>query len=228
MRVIVFGATGMVGEGVLLTALEHPDVEMVLAVGRRPSGVQHPRRLDLVHGDFFDWSGSRNAVTGYDACFFCLGTSSVGMKPEVYERTTYDLTLAVARTLVELNPSMTFAYVSGAGTDSSERGRSRWARVKGRTENALARLPFRAVHNFRPGMIRPRPDQRRVSLGMRFLTWPFPVWKRLFPRQTSTVVEIALAMIRALREGDPRRVLEVPAIGALAAIETGSVRSRMV
>lgn len=227
MRVIVFGATGMVGEGALLTTLEHPDVESVLAVGRRPCGIVHPRLKDLVHEIFFDWSASREALTGYDACFFCLGTSSVGMKPEGYVRVTYDLTLAVAKALVEINPSMTFAYVSGAGTDSTGKGRSRWARVKGRTENALAELPFRAVHNFRPGLIRPRNDQRRAPAGLKLLALPYPLWKLLFPRMVSTVQEIALAMIRASREGDSRRTLEVPTILELASDETAFVKSKV-
>lgn len=223
MKVILFGATGMVGEGVLLTTLAHPDVEYVLAVGRRACGLSHPRLKELLHQDFFDWSSRTEELKGYDACFFCLGTSSAGMEARAYERVTYELTMRVATALVEANPEMTFAYVSGAGTDSTEQGRSRWARVKGRTENALGRLTFRAVHNVRPGLIRPLPQQRRAGWMLRLVAWPFPLWRRLFPHMAMTVEEIAWAMIRASREKDPRRILEVVDMHELARAEANSV-----
>jgi len=223
MKVILFGATGMVGEGVLLTTLAHPDVECVLAVGRRACGISHPRLQELLHQDFFDWSSRTEELKGYDACFFCLGTSSAGMEAQAYERVTYELTMQVAKALVEVNPEMTFAYVSGAGTDSTEQGRSRWARVKGRTENALGKLPFQAVHNVRPGLIRPLPQQRRAGWMLRLVAWPYPLWRRFFPNMAMGVEEIAQAMIRASRERDPRRVLEVADMHELAKAETDSV-----
>jgi uncharacterized protein YbjT (DUF2867 family) len=153
MRVVIFGATGMVGQGVLRECLRDPAVTRVLAVGRRPTGVSHPKLTELVRHDMHDWSGADDALAGHDACFFTLGVSAAGMSEAEYTRTTYDLTLAAATTLARLDPGMTFIYVSGAGTDSTERGRMMWARVKGRTENALLRLPLRAAYIFRPGMI---------------------------------------------------------------------------
>src|SRR5579864_1453935 len=155
MKVILFGATGMVGQGVLRECLRDPRVEAVLAVGRSATGQSHPKLSELVQQDLFAYSANEARLKGYDACFFCLGVSSAGMSEADYRHITYDLTLAAAETLVRLNPAMTFIYVSGAGTDSSERGSSMWARVKGATENALLRLPFKAAYMFRPGVIRP-------------------------------------------------------------------------
>src|SRR5512133_2476442 len=150
IKAIVFGATGMVGEGVLHEALRHPAVDAVLVIGRRPCGVTHPKLKEVLQKDFYDYSALEYQLRGYHACFFCLGVTSIGKKEEEYRRLTYDLTMAAARTLARLNPEMVFCYVSGAGTDSSERGRSMWARVKGKTENDLMKLPFKAVYAFRP------------------------------------------------------------------------------
>src|SRR5579863_720907 len=155
MNVLLFGATGMVGQGVLRECLLDPEVERVLAIGRTSCGQQHKKLRELLRKDFSDYSGVENELTGFDACFFCLGVSSAGMTEEAYRRVTYDLTLAAAQVLAKLNPDMTFIYVSGAGTDSSEHGRTMWARVKGKTENDLLRLPFHAAYMFRPGVIRP-------------------------------------------------------------------------
>src|SRR6267378_2721490 len=155
MRVILFGATGMVGQGVLRECLINPAVERVLAVGRSATGQQHAKLRELVLQDFLDFSAVTGELTGYDACFFCLGVSSAGMTEAAYRRVTYDVTLAAARSLATINPAMTFIYVSGARTDSSERGRSMWARVKGQTENALLRLPFKSAYMFRPAAIQP-------------------------------------------------------------------------
>src|SRR5204863_5923892 len=155
MNVILFGATGMVGQGVLRECLVDPDVEQLLSIVREPSGRSEPKLRELVHRDFFDFSPIENDLAGYDACFFCLGVSSAGMKEADYRRVTYDITLAAARVLARLNPNMTFIYVSGTGTDSSEKGRSMWARVKGKTENDLLRLPFKAAYMFRPAAIVP-------------------------------------------------------------------------
>src|SRR5512133_1123004 len=146
IKAIVFGATGMVGEGVLHEALKHPAVDAVLVIGRRSCGVDHPKLKEIIHKDFFDYSSIENQLRGYNACFFCLGVSSIGMKEDEYRRLTYDLTMAAAIALSRLNPDMVFCYVSGAGTDSSEQGRSMWARVKGKTENDLMKLPFKAVY----------------------------------------------------------------------------------
>jgi uncharacterized protein YbjT (DUF2867 family) len=156
MRAILFGATGMVGAGVLLECLADPRVSSVLSVVRRPSGVSDPKLEEIVHDDFFDYGSIKSAFVGRDACFFCLGVSSAGMKESDYRHQTFDLTLAAAKTIVALSPQLTFCYVSGAGTDSSTRGRAMWARVKGATENALLALPFKAAFMFRPGYIHPR------------------------------------------------------------------------
>ena len=155
MRILVFGGTGMVGQGVLRECLLAPDVELVRTVGRTPVGIQQVKLHDLVRMDLFNYTGVEEQLSGFDACFFVLGVSSAGMAEQAYTHLTYDLTIAVATTLARLNPGMTFIYVSGAGTDSTEKGRSMWARVKGRTENALLRLPFRAAYMFRPGIIQP-------------------------------------------------------------------------
>jgi uncharacterized protein YbjT (DUF2867 family) len=156
MRVLVFGATGMIGQGVLRECLLAPDVESVAAIGRTATGIAHPKLRDIVHRDLVDYRAIESQLSGFDACFFCLGVTSAGMSEEDYTRIAYDITIAAAETLARLNPQMTFVYVSGVGTDSTERGRTMWARVKGRTENALLRLPFRGAYMFRPGFIEPR------------------------------------------------------------------------
>ncbi|WP_400191961.1 NAD-dependent epimerase/dehydratase family protein [Hymenobacter sp. B81] len=216
IRVILTGATGMVGEGVLHECLSHPDVEQVLVLGRRPSGVQHPKVRELLVPDFHDLSALESQLTGYNACFFCLGTSSVGMNEADYARVTYDLTLHVAQTLARLNPDLTFCYVSGTGTDGSERGWQMWARVKGRTENALRQLPFRAVYLFRPGYMHPTPGLRNTPRWIGAVSWLYPLLRRLTPGIVSTLREQALAMINAVRVGYPRPVLEVRDIVALS------------
>ena len=170
MRMVIFGATGMVGQGGLRECLRDPQVTRVLAVGRRPTGVSHPKLAELVRGDFHDWSDADDTLAAYDACFFTLGVSAAGMSEADYTRTTYDLTLAAATALARLNPGMTFIYVSGQGTDSSMTGRAMWARVKGRTENALLGLPFRAAYMFRPGMIQPVEGVRPSNAGIAFVT----------------------------------------------------------
>jgi uncharacterized protein YbjT (DUF2867 family) len=207
-NVIVFGASGMVGEGVLLRTLAHESVGNVLVVGRKACGVAHPRLREIIHRDFFDFSTIEEDLRGYDACFFCLGVSSVGMKEEEYRRITYDLTMGVATLLSHLNPSMTFCYVSGQGTDGTEQGKLAWARVKGKTENDLSRLPFKATYAFRPGLIKPLKEQRNVRAIFRIVAWPFPLWRRLFPGLVSSVSDIALAMVNATMSGYPKRVLE--------------------
>ena len=220
MDVVVFGATGMVGQGVLRECLRDPQVTHVLAVGRRPTGVSHPKLAELVRRDFHDWSAADEALAGWDACFFTLGVSAAGMSEADYTRTTYDLTLAAATTLARLNSGMTFIYVSGAGTDSTERGRMMWARVKGRTENALLRLPFRAAYMFRPGMIEAvggvRPSNALYRRSYAVLGPVIGLVRRLFPNQVVTTAEVGRAMIRVAGGGYPRPVLERADIAAVA------------
>uniref|UniRef100_UPI000946ED3C epimerase n=2 Tax=Pseudomonadota TaxID=1224 RepID=UPI000946ED3C len=212
MKVLVFGATGMVGFGVLRECLLAPDVEEVVAVGRRPSGQQHPKLRDLVLPDMYDYTAAEPRLTGFDACFFCLGVSSVGMKEDAYRRVTYDLTLAAATVLARLNPEMTFAYVTGAGTDSSERGRSMWARVKGATENALLKLPFGAAYMFRPGAIQPLHGANTKTplykAGIVLLTPVFGLARRLWPHLVTTTENMGLAMLAVARHGASKRVLD--------------------
>jgi len=216
MKVILFGATGMVGQGVLRECLRDPRVENVLAIGRAGTGQHREKLREIVQADVANLSAIEGEISGYDACFFCLGVSSVGMKEEDYRRVTYDLTLSVARRLA--GPGMTFVYVSGTGTDSSERGRSMWARVKGETENALLGLPFRAAYMLRPGYIQPldgiAPKTRWVRVAYAALAPFYPILKALFPKYVTTTRQVACAMIQvaahsvARSEDAPTRVLE--------------------
>jgi uncharacterized protein YbjT (DUF2867 family) len=212
MKVILFGATGMVGQGALRECLLDPDVESVLAVGRSATGQQHPKLRELVHKDFTDFSAVEDQLAGYDACFFCLGVSSAGMSEQDYRRVTYDFTMAAARALAKRNPGMTFVYVSGMGTDSTARGRSMWARVKGETENALLAMPFRAAYMFRPGYIQPmhgitsRTGLYRVGIAV--MAPLYPLWKALFPKYVTTTEQVGRAMLEAGKHGAPKRVLD--------------------
>jgi uncharacterized protein YbjT (DUF2867 family) len=216
IKVIVFGATGMVGEGVLREALNHDSVESVLVIGRRSCLMVHPKLKELIHHDFFNYSAIEEHLKGYHACFFCLGVSSLGMNEADYTRVTYDLTMQAATTLSRLNPAMTFCYVSGTGTDSTEQGRVMWARVKGRTENHLAKLPFKAVHLFRPGLIKPTKGQKNVKPLFKVMAWPYPLWKLLFPRAVCTLEDLGLAMINATLIGYPKQIVENLDIAQLA------------
>ena len=220
MNVIIFGATGMVGQGVLLECLDHLEVSGILAVGRSSCGIDHPKLQELLHQDFFDYSPIESDLTGYDACFFCLGVSAAGMSEEQYNRLTYELTLSAAGTLVRLNPSMTFCYVSGAGTDSSESGRMMWARVKGKTENHLLQLPFKAAYMFRPGYIQPMKGIRsKTKLYQTFYTFGrplYPALKTLFPSFVTTTEKVGVAMIKVALHGYPQPLLENRDINALA------------
>ena len=221
MNVILFGASGMVGQGVLRECLLDPGVRQVVSVGRSASGRTHSKLHELIHSDLMDLHPIEDRLRGFDACFFCMGVSSAGMAPDTYYRLTYELTLAVAGTLARLNPGMTFVYVSGAGTDSSERGRVRWARVKGKTENALRRLPFKAAYMFRPGAIQPLHGIRSRTPGYRLLyqlAAPLlPLVKAVLPNQITTTERIGRAMIAAARRGAPTSVLETGDINRLAA-----------
>jgi uncharacterized protein YbjT (DUF2867 family) len=216
MKVILFGATGMVGQGVLRECLLSPDVQQVQTIGRSAVGTTHQKLREIVRQDLFDYSDMAADLSGFDACFFCLGVSSAGMKEEDYERVTYGITLAAAKTLAQFNPSMTFIYVSGLGTDSTEQGRVMWARVKGKTENALLRLPFKAVYLFRPGFIQPlhgiksRTTIYRVMYAISAPLLPF--LNALFPRYLTTTEKIGRAMINVALRGYTKRILETPDI----------------
>jgi uncharacterized protein YbjT (DUF2867 family) len=221
MKVIIFGASGMVGQGVLLECLNHADVTAVLAVGRSACGVEHEKLREIVHVDFLEYSSIEGRLRGYEACFFCLGVSSAGMSEADYNRVTYEFTLRAAETLVRLNPEMTFCYVSGAGTDSTERGRMMWARVKGKTENDLLKLPFKAAFMFRPAYIQPLKGIRSKTRVYRLfyaLLGPFyPALRALFPRFVTNTENVGLAMIRVASAGYPRPVLENRDINELLA-----------
>lgn len=215
IKTIITGSTGMVGEGVLIECLNHPDVEEILVLNRKPGGMSHPKLREVIHGDLFDLAPIERQLAGFDACFFCLGVSSVGMSSEEYRHITHDLTLNMARLLVRLNPEMTFCYVTGAGTDSSEQGRIAWARVKGATENALVSL-FKQAYMFRPGFMKATPGQRNVKSYYKFFSWLYPIGRALYPAGFCTLQEVGLAMINAARTGYPSRILEVADIVKLA------------
>jgi len=218
MDVIIYGASGMVGQGALRACLADAGVRRVVAVGRTPCGLAHPKLQELVRRDLSDNGAVEADLTGFDACFFCLGVSSSGMDEAAYTRITYDLTLAVATLLARLNPAMTFVYVSGAGTDSSARGRVMWARIKGRTENALQRLPFKAVYLFRPGAIQPLGGIVSKTPAYRLLyTWTGPLLtllRHLAPTWVLTTNSVGRAMIAVARGGLRKNVLEAPDIYA--------------
>jgi uncharacterized protein YbjT (DUF2867 family) len=220
MRAVLFGATGMVGQCVLRECLEDADVELVAAIGRSGTGVQNAKLREILHADLLDYTAIESQLRGFDACFFCLGVSSVGMKPEEYERITYGFTIAAARMLSRLNPQMTFVYVSGAGTDSSEKGRTAWARVKGRTENELLRLPFKAAYMFRPGIIQPLKGIRSKTAPVRVLYLVLrpvmPLLRRIAPNLIVTSEQLGRAMVAAAKQGAPKRILEVRDISELA------------
>lgn len=219
MDVIVFGATGMVGQGVVRECLIDADVRRVVTVGRTPYGKSDPKLQDIVQPDLFDLSGLERQLTGLDACFFCLGVSAAaGMSERDYARLNYELPVGVATLLARLNPKMTFVYVSGTGTDSTERGRTMWARVKGKTENALLRLPFKAAYMFRPGLIQPLHGIRSKTKAYRVfytLSAPIlPLLKRLLPSVTTTE-QIGRAMLIVAKRGAPKAIFEAGDISRL-------------
>jgi uncharacterized protein YbjT (DUF2867 family) len=221
MKVILFGASGMVGQSVLRECLHDPDVEEVLSIARRPLGQGDGKIRELVHPDFSDFSGIAGQLTGYDACFFCLGISAVGLQESEYRKVTYELTLAAARVLAERNPRMVFVYVSGAGTDDNGDGRTMWARVKGQTENALLALPFKAAYMFRPGYIQPQhgihSKTRLYRAGALVLSPVYPLLKRLFPKSVMSGEELGRAMLEVAKHGSEKHRLESADLVALAA-----------
>ena len=209
LNVIITGVTGMVGEGVLHEALLHPDVERVLVLTRRISGMNHPKMTEIVVRDFYDLSDIESQLTGYNACFFCLGVSVIGKSESEYRHIIYDLTMSVARTLSKMNPDMTFSYISGKATDSSEHGRLMWARVKGKTENDLMKLPFKRVYAFRPGMLLPTPGMKNTLKYYKYITWLYPLLRLVAPSTVSTLKELGLAMIHVASKGYGTPILEV-------------------
>lgn len=216
IKVIITGSTGMVGEGVLFECLEHPAIKQVLMINRRPYPAKHPKLKECIVPDFFNLDGIDDQLTGYDACFYCAGISSIGMKESEYSYITYDTTMHVANKLASLNPGMIFNFVSGSQTDSSEKGRIMWARVKGKTENALMRLPFKKVYNFRPGFMKPTPGQKNIKSFYKIISWLSPLLLMLFPNQSSTIREVGLAMINSVVKGYSKQILEVKDIKLLA------------
>lgn len=216
IKAIITGVTGMVGEGVLHECLLHEDVQEVLVIGRKPCGTTHPKLKEIIHSDFYNLGPISDKLVGYNACFFCLGVSSVGMKEPEYYRLTYTLTIHVAETLSFQNPDMTFCYISGAGTDSIEKGRLMWARVKGKTENDLAKLPFKKVYNFRPGILEPTKGLKNTLGLYKYFGWLAPVIRAVAPKQISTLKELGLAMINAVSKGYEKQIIEVSDIKLLA------------
>src|SRR5258707_3571613 len=222
MKIILFGATGMVGQGALRECLLDPEVEKVLAVGRRATDQHHDKLREIVHKDFLDFSAIEDELAGYDACLYCLGVSSAGMSEPDYHRVTYEGTMAAASALARRNTALTFLYVSGAHTDSTERGRVMWARVKGKTENALLRMPFQAAYMFRPGYIQPLHgivSRTKLLRVLYAVVGPlYPLWKALFPGYVTTTEQLGRAMIQVARHGAPKRVLENRDINALGVL----------
>ena len=224
MNVLLFGATGMVGQGALRECLLADDVARVQTIGRTATGQQHPKLRELIHRDLFDYSAIEADLMNFDACFFCIGVTSSGLSEDEYTRFTHDLTVAAAQTLARLNPQMTFVYISGAGADSSETSKTMWARVRGRTENALQGLSFKAVYVFRPGIIQPLHGIRSKTDAYRWfytLAWPvLPLLRRLLPNTVLSTQIVGRAMLAVARRGalgsDPiRAVLEAPQISAI-------------
>jgi uncharacterized protein YbjT (DUF2867 family) len=221
VKVLLLGGSGMVGQGVLRECLLASDVTSVLSVGRSPTGRTDPKLLEIVRADLTDLGPVEPQLTGYDAGFFCLGVSSVGKTEADYRRVTHDLTLRVAGTLARLNPGMTFVYVSGAGTDSTGKGRSMWARVKGQTENDLLRLPFKAAYMFRPGAIQPRHGIRSKTAVYRLaylIVRPFlPIISRVAPNSITTTDQVGRAMLAVVRQGPTEQRVETRDINRLGA-----------
>jgi len=209
ISVIITGATGMVGEGVLLECLEHPDVERVLIVNRKHYDAEHPKLKELLVPDFMDLSKVTDELKGYNACFFCAGVSSVGMKEAEYRQLTYDLTLNFAETLAAVNPDMVFTYVSGSHTDSTGKGKIMWARVKGKTENDLFRLPFKSVYSFRPAIMKPTKGQKSIKTLYKIIWVLYPLFRLIAPGQATTLKVVGRAMINCVLTGYPKRILEV-------------------
>ncbi|MDB5119885.1 MAG: epimerase [Sphingobacteriales bacterium] len=218
LRVIITGTTGMVGEGVLHECLNHTSVEQVLVINRKPGGVSHPKLKEIIHTDFFNFSPIEDQLSGYNTAFFCLGVSSVGMNETKYAHLTYDLTIHVAETILKKNPDMSITYVSGVGTDSTEKGSSMWARVKGKTENALLKMPFKKAYMFRPGYIHPLKGLKNTNKYYGYISWLYPIISKVFPKYVSTMQEVSRAMINAVVTNYEKSIIEVEDINKLAQV----------
>ena len=209
IKTIITGSTGMVGEGVLHICLNSPEVESVLVVNRKSCGVEHPKLKEVIHKDYMDLTSIEDHLTGYNACYFCAGVSSVGKKEAEYQKITYDLTLNFAKTVLKLNPNSIFTYVSGSGTDSTEKGRLAWARIKGKTENDLLKLGFRDAYMFRPGYIEPLKEQKFAYKIYKFFSPIYPMLEKLFPKYIGTMEELGNSMINVTLKDYEKKVLEV-------------------
>lgn len=216
MKVIVTGASGMVGEGVMLECLSNTQVEQVLVVGRRPCGTTHPKLKEIIHKDFYDLTSIENELKGYDACFFCLGTTSLGLKEEAYYKISYTLTMNFANTLCKLNSGMTFCYVSGAGTSGNENARNMWVRVKSKTENDLQKLPFKKVFNFRPALMTPTKGMKNTQKLYYAFAWLVPVVKLFSKNLVLSLQQVGKAMINSVSKGYTKSALEASDIRILS------------
>ena len=216
LKAIITGATGMVGEGVLHESLQSNDVEEVLVIGRRSCGYTHLKLNEIVHKNLYDLSSIEDQLKGFNACFFCLGMSSVGVKEEAFTKVTYDLTMHFAKTLSRLNPEMTFCYISGSGTN--ENGKLMWQRVKGKTETDLTKLPFKQVYNFRPGIIKPTKGLKNTLSLYKWMGWMIPIIKTIAPKSMVSLKQIGDAMINVTLKGYEKKILEVKDIIAVSKI----------
>lgn len=212
MRVIITGATGMVGKGILLECLDHQDITAVLSISRKSTGIKHPKLEELIHQDFSEFESVADQLKGYDACYSSMGVSAAEMSEEQYKQMTYGFTMALAQELYKLNPQMCFNYVSGQGTDSSEKGRAMWARVKGKTENDLLKLGFRQAYMFRPGAIIPmkgvEPSSKFYRILINNLGWLLKLIKKMAPNSVVDTTQIGLAMIHSTQRGYDKKVLK--------------------
>jgi uncharacterized protein YbjT (DUF2867 family) len=216
MKIIITGATGMVGEGVMHECILRTDVSEILLLTRKPSGFAGGKVQDLIVNDFYDLTDIENHLKGYDSCLFCLGTTSVGKTDEEFYQISYTLTMSVANTLAKVNPNMTFCYISGSGTDSTEKGRTAWARTKGKTENDLMKLPFKGVYNFRPGYLHPTAGLKNTLSYYKYLSWLYPVFNLIGSGFVSTLAQLGQAMINASKNGYSTKIIEVKDIKILA------------
>ena len=207
IKAIITGSTGMVGEGVLHQSLLNENVESVLVINRKPCGVSHPKLKEIIHKDLSNLSPIEEQLAGYNACYFCAGVSSVGKKEEEYSKITYDLTLNFANTILKLNPKSLFIYVSGVGTDSTEKGKTMWARVKGKTENDLLKLPFQDAYMYRPGYIHPIAGLKNAYKVYKYFSPFYPILEKLFPNYVGTLEELGNSMINVTLNGYKNKVL---------------------
>ena len=219
LNVLITGSTGMVGEGVLLVCLKNPAVEKITVVNRRSLGLVHPKLTEIIHPDFYDLSAIEDQLTGFDACYFCLGMSSIGVKEADYYKVTYTLTMHFAETLIKRNPDMIFCYVAGAGTDETEKSKQSWARVKGKTENDLAKLPFKAMYRYRFGFVKPVEGQKHAKTFYKYINWVLPFGRLFYPDGFNSLEEVGLSMIQVTLNGNEEKKLAGKAISRLAKLK---------